>query len=129
MSSDFAKYMTLNNIITAINREPLPRIMPRSFRFDLITEKSQIAYHGRHDILEFSSCGKSAKNWENLTQEYLDYILGIEFLKKDFSQYHQKIIEQNIDNDKKIVLYDEYKPEIHVKFNIKEDNKKLILTK
>lgn len=127
LSSDFAKYMTLNNYITAINRESLPRIMPRSFRYDLLTEKSTASYHGRDDILEFASCGK--KYFEPLTQEYLDYMLEIEFFKKDFSEYHQKIIEQNIDNDKKIILYDEYTPEMHSKFKIKEDGKKLILTK
>lgn len=127
LSSDFAKYMSSNSLINAINSEAIPRILLRYFKIDLRSEKSVVVYHGREDVLEIASRGKN--HFEPLTQEYLNYMLELEFFKKDFSEYHQKIIEQNIDNDKKIILYDGYKPEMLSKFNIKEDSKKLILTK
>lgn len=129
LNSDFAKFMTLDRQIISAGAETKPRIVPDSFRFDLVTEKSVISYLGREDILRFSSAGKPVEKWEPLAQEHLDCVSKIEFMKSDFSEYHQNIIEKNINDDRGIVLYEDYQPSTYAKFKIHEDSKQLVLTK
>lgn len=129
LKSDFAKYMTIPTTITAIETQSIPRIVPRSFQFDLLTDKSHISYLGRRDILEFASSKKQNERWEPLTPELLDYILGIEFPKDAFPEYHQRIIERSIYDDREIILGKQIKPKTHERLQVREEGKKLILEK
>lgn len=129
LNSDFAKFMTFDHMITAINSTAIPRIEPKSFQFDLHTDKSHLSYLGRKDILEFSSVRRKTEKWEPLTQEHLDVVSKIEFPKDSFSKYHQTIIEKGMNDDKELVLDDEYIPSKHTKLKINEDGKKLVLSR
>ena len=136
LNSDFAKYMQLNehiysatsNIIDQKNNSFLKPNLT-SYGFDLLTNKSEFKYLGRYDMLEFSMSGYPKERWEPLTQEHLDYISDIQFPKDAFSEYHQSIIERSIDDERPIILSDQYQPTIHTKLEIKDDSKKLILVK
>ena len=129
LNSDFAKYMTLPTTITAIEAQSIPRIVPRSFQLDLLTDKSQILYLGRKDILELAIRKKRNERWEPLTQELLDYILEIEFPKDAFPEYHQRIIEESIYDDMEFILCKQIKPKTHERLQVREEGKKLILEK
>jgi len=129
LNSDFAKYMTINGNITAIDSQSRPRIAVRSFQLDLVTDKSLIEYFGRNNTMRFASVKHPTEKWEPLTQEHLDYVSSIEFPKNAFSKYHQKIIEKSIDDDRPILLSEYYKPELNVTLEIQDEAKRLVLTR
>lgn len=127
LNSDYAKQMTLKEQIKAIDAESIPRLVPRSYEFDLRAKKGQLEYAGREDILTFASIREPKGRWEPLTQDYLDYLTSIEFPKDAFPQYHQTAIDKVLDDDRPIVLAEEYKPQIRADFKITGDAKKLVL--
>jgi len=134
LNSDFAKYMQLSSTISASvdnsNLTPVvisPKIS--SFGFDLRTSKSEFGYLGRNNMLCFRSVRKSNEKWEPLTQEHLNFVSGIEFPKDAFPEYHQSIIDRSIDDDRPIILSEDYQPEILTKFEIQDLPMQLVLTK
>lgn len=135
LHSDFAKYMTLNDIVVASvsNMAPInsfnPRIVPGSFQFDLYTNKSKFAYLGRQNTIKFQSIRGPKEKWRPLTQEHLDNVSNIEFLRDDFPAYHQSIIEKSIDDDRPIILATDYESSMYATFEIQDEEKKLVLRK
>lgn len=134
LNSNFAKYMTLSESITAADSSSIatlvsPRIVPRSFGFVLRTGKSEITYLGRNNIIEFASVRNRNEPWVPLTQKHLDFVSSIEFPKDAFSEYHKSIIESSIDDDRTIVLSEQYEPETYTRLEIEDEAKKLVLTK
>lgn len=139
LNSDFAKYMMqLNGNISSVTNnsaffisENTPVIIPNtlSFGFGLRTSKSQIKYFGRNNTIEFKSIRMPMEEWEPLTQEHLDYVSAIKFSKDNFSEYHRSIIDKNIDDDRSIILSDDYQPALLMRFEIQDTPKQLVLTK
>lgn len=137
LNSDFAKYMMqLNSNISAVTSEPFVSknsaiITPNltSFGFDLRTCGSEIKYLGRHNMIQFKSLRHPSEEQKLLTQEHLDYVSTIRFPKDAFSEYHRSIIDNSIDDNRPIVLSEEYQPEILTRLEIQDTPKQLVLTK
>lgn len=129
LNSDFAKMINFDDAVYSMDGISIPRLTLSFYNLVLRTENSQISYLGRDDIIEIASCRKPDEEWKPLTQEHIEYALGIEFPKEKFSEYHQNVIEKNIINDQDIVLADDFQPTLHTKLQINEDGKRLVLSK
>ena len=129
LNSDYAQFMTLPKQIKSVDETPYPRIVNKSFSFDLVAEKGQLEYEGRKDLITFSSIRQPQRKWEPLTQDYLNYLSQIEFPKELFPEYHQSLIDKKVDDDRPLILFDEYQPSLHTDFKIMEEEKKLVLVK
>lgn len=136
LDSDFANMMQLNSNLSSVVSEPIifkktPKIVPTisNFGFALCTGNSRFEYFGRKDILEFSSVKMLNGELNPLTQEHLDLVSCIEFPKDAFSSYHQNIIDRSLDDDRPIVLTEEYIPKTFTRFELQDSPKQLVLTK
>ena len=137
LNSNVAKYMMqLNGNIPSITSMPVvskktPIIKPNisSFGFELCTSKSNIKYLGRNNIIEFRSVRMPNEKWEPLTQEYLDYVSELRFLKDNFSEYHRNIIDKTIEDNRPIILSEDYQPKISEMFEVQDTPKQIVLTK
>lgn len=129
VSSDFAKNMCFDHTISAVNPDTIPgaKILPRSFEIHLKTLNSEVRYQGREDKLRIAGSRKPNEDWTKFTQDDLDYISQIEFPRDEFSEYHQNLIDEC--DDKEILLPVGYTPQVLSKFNIMEDENKVILTR
>ena len=90
---------------------------------------SEIKYLGRHNMIQFTSLRHPSEEQKLLTQEHLDYVSTIRFPKDAFSEYHRSIIDNSINDNRPIVLPEEYQPEILTKLEIQDTPKQLVLTK
>lgn len=127
VSSDFAKNMSFTKTIKATDAESKPRLVPRSFEIELVTNNSEVRYHGREDKLRIAGIRKPNEDWTKIGQEDLEYISQIEFPRDEFSEYHQNLIDGC--EDKEILLPVGYTPQVLSKFNIREDEDKVVLTR
>lgn len=134
LNSDFARYMMKldNNIYSVTDTfSDTSLITPNvtNLGFGLRTDKLQIKYYGRSNIMEFKSLAVEKEKWKPLTQECLDYVSSIRFPKDEFSEYHRSIIDSSSDDDRPVILSDDYKPNAFARFEIQDTPKKLVLTK
>lgn len=66
---------------------------------------------------------------KNLSQDFINETLNVQFPKGMLSDYHQNIIDNHNVSDKKIKIVDDISNLTMVDFSIEEDEKEIVLTK
>ena len=127
LDSQIAKKMPIYNIIYGLNAKLTLNFYQLYINLKQFGKIFQMTYLGREDILQFHAAltHSSVNTKIILTQEILDNILNTKFPKEKFSDYHQKIIENNTQNFDIII---KEKP-LYNLIQINENQDKLILTK
>lgn len=87
---------------------------------DLVCNCRYILCYDAIDIMRHS---------KNLSIDFINETLNVQFPKEMFSNYHQNIIDNHNVSDKKIRIVDDISNLTMVDFSIEEDEKEIVLTK